>query len=160
MAEEKTIYLLTAGSYSDYSVHGVFDSRQAILDLFEGDEARLAEGGFKIEEHKLNVCDQEGTYKRSWGASIALKNHHITCHYKPEKSKDVKEGEICSEREYFSWYKVGERGSHTLSNVDSLPPYTRNHWDKLHSNSCISLDHARKLCVEAYQKWLVLKAGV
>jgi hypothetical protein len=70
--------------------------------------------------------------------------------------KDLRAGEIYDANERFAWRKPGERGKHSFSGATEL--YGRE--TAAYATSFISAEHANKLAVEAYQKYLALKAKV
>src|SRR5262245_5421955 len=53
MSAEKKVYLVTSGSYSDYGVNAVFDSRELAEAMIRGRD------GYSIEEFVLNPGEQQ-----------------------------------------------------------------------------------------------------
>jgi hypothetical protein len=157
----KKIYVLTSGSYSDYRIHGVYDSEEEICKYFEGGKDMVARSDYTVEEFELNKSpDGDKVMKTLFCAKI------YAVDWAPrygQTSAQVAAGQMEDYPSTVGWASPGERGGHTLEDVDQ-EYFNRfsgcDFFSEINASSFVSQEHARKLCVEGYQKYLALKGGV
>ena len=127
-----TVYVLTEGCYSDHHVVAVFSTREAVEAFMERAKVANEWNDYAFDEYTLDDYATM-TVSRYWECIIRLED-----------------GVICDELAHHgrTEHRIGERGT---VEVDS---------DKAWAKSYVSAEHARKLAVEARQKWLREKEGV
>lgn len=159
----KKVYVVIEGCYSDQSIEGVFSTKEKALEAFEGDEKRMKETAYTIREIDFDQSLRGGNrFRKCYEARIALKETPVKYNLRFERSLTqsgdtvLAAGTVYKEYQSFAWGHSGESGHHSLKDEAIF----KKHWDFAYSVSFESPEHARKLAVEAYQKYLALKAGV
>lgn len=143
----KIAYVVTAGSYSDYGIQGVFSNKKAAQDFIDAAVAAKAEedsdnGDYigdcywandaQIEEWPLNEQQAAVVHER-WRAAIMLDDG-------------------AQEHETRGGKTFGIPHNGTVQVAEKIPAHGGR--GAVRSESCKSAKHAEKLAVEARQKYL------
>jgi hypothetical protein len=140
------VYVVTSGCYSDYGINGIFSTRElaqewidkaANVAAMKDDEGCNlwiygGEADAKIEEWELDALQYARIFKK-WHFGMFLDDGSL--------ENDVHEGQE---------FGVPHKGTATIA--ERVPAYDGRPCVRV--ESCKSAEHAKKLAVEARQKWL------
>lgn len=142
-----TIYVVTTGSYSDYSVRGLFLTKEAA----EACRAELAKGQYTdpndVEEYTLDALAGHVT-TTSWTVDIDCK------------------GNLHRQRESTEFGEAGGSRAEVVTESEGSPAYANAFWQSrpdysymakpyLSVHSWVSQEHADKVAIEQYQRRLM-----
>ena len=152
------VYLVSSGSYSDYSIDRVFTTLEK-AELWVG----ACNGkGYEIDEWDVDQ-EPEMTHKKTWVATFQfLGTRWIYSFDKDTDSRYAAEGEI-DVRESTSDLvqvaltdRVGNRRAHYS---DGTRMFSTDPYGWMDFTSYVSEEHAQKLAVEAKQEYMVARAA-
>jgi hypothetical protein len=132
----ETVYVVTSGCYSDYSIEAIFSSKEkaekymADMKSFKGWTDFNAVSEWVLDEEAGKVV------RMQWRAAINLST-----------------GKLESEDSSMALNSPEARGA---GKVFENQKYPQNSY--AHGWSCVSAEHAAKLAVEARQEWLAKKS--
>lgn len=131
---ESTVYVVTTGEYSDYSIRGVFSSREAaekFMAKCKASEACWNQDFNELQEWALDDALKERAYTR-FNAGVFLDD-----------------GSVEEAHDGFEYWGVPETSSYI---AESVPCHGGR--GVARSTSHKSKEHAMKVAAEARQKWL------
>lgn len=140
MSEERTVYVLTSGEYSNYMIHGVFSTREAAERVM----GRMGPD-MEVEEYILDdlVRHENGPV---WTAAVRLGD-----------------GDVPTTKDGAPWYPPDQRPDTQFRHPTRADPVRYvHHWDGGRSvvvSSPISYEHALKVATEKRQEWLRERAA-
>ena len=126
------VYVVTAGEYSDYEIWGIFSTLEKARDFV---------AAMRTKNPRFDPCSIQ-----EWEVDTILDR------------TGVSGWEVCLDTNTGNTIYAGHDEGQDNSTIAS--EQTRCHPDQVTGFSVHSLEHARKLAVEARQKWLREKAGV
>lgn len=126
------VFVVTNGQYSNYRIVGVFSSRDKASELCPA--AAGEETSAVIEEWELDQLDEKGFLQAVYWTEIGAKTGTI----------DSESTGIYSPPAEFKPHRWSEV---RLYKLEGYP-------DKIYAHSVVSQEHARKLAIEAHQKYI------
>jgi len=132
------VYVVIAGTYSDYGYYGVFSSREKAQKYIDDTVAPDQRGEYSIDEHDLDPQYEQVEWVKCYCARIYLDDGKI----EPLDDED------------FYWAKRTDmrRGSVTCHGETRFNGFSSR--GVVSASSFVSPEHAAKLAVEARQRYL------
>jgi hypothetical protein len=139
-----TVYVVTAGSYSDYHIEAVFSSEEK-AQAYIGNAPDSTD--YAVNEYKVDV-ESPLVWSQCWQAHLRADGGDAYPQEWAKKPQDL----IVRDEEHVK----GERGSGSYDEWSLSSGYWRKapNTAVFHGKSYVSLEHAHKLAVEQRQKVL------
>lgn len=143
-AKMKHVYVVTAGSYSDYSIHAIFSSREAAQGFIDEAEAQKDADGDRMIYWSSDASIEEWPLDEQ----IANKRQRVwMC------GMMLDDGAIVEPAQEFSRYTWEPSFRSRINQCGDTVPCYQNR-PIVRTESTVSQAHANKVAAEARQAWL------